>query len=250
MRYVDFHCHLDNYPDFELLAAAVERERVYTLAVTTTPSSWDISEEVCSRTKYIRAALGLHPHFAESHFSEMRLFESILSKTRYVGEIGIDGGPVAYRSIDLQTQVFNRILSLCSEHEGKILSIHSFRAVRRVLDGLEQNFRFDRGTAVLHWFTGTPSEARRAVEMGCYFSINERMSSSLNGKRILQALPLERILTETDGPFTKAGNAAAKPTDVGRAVRSIGSIIGLDDVAVAGHVLGNLRRFLEINLKT
>ena len=244
MKYVDFHCHLDNYPDFESLALAIDRAGIYTLAVTTTPSTWDISETVCANTRHLRAALGLHPHFAESHFDELRIFESLLPRTRYVGEVGIDGGPVGYSSIGRQTQAFIRILECCSEHGEKILSIHSFRAARRVIDALESKFEFDRGVAVLHWFTGSVSEAKRAVDLGCYFSVNERMASSPNGSKVLQVVPLDRILTETDGPFIKAGRTAALPTDVGRAVQSIASALHLDEGTVCMIVAANFKRLV------
>ena len=58
---VDFHCHLDLYPDFEAAVAACERDAVYTLTVTTTPKAWAHNQAVTSKTKYVRAALGLHP---------------------------------------------------------------------------------------------------------------------------------------------------------------------------------------------
>ncbi|WP_232916157.1 TatD family hydrolase [Pseudomonas viridiflava] len=36
----------------------------------------------------------------------------------------------------------------------------------------------DRGKVVLHWFTVSISEARRALDLGCYFSVNVEMLKS------------------------------------------------------------------------
>jgi hypothetical protein len=71
---------------------------------------------------------------------------------------------------------------------------------------------------VLHWFTGTAAEARRAVDLGCYFSINAEMLANEKRGALVKALPLNRLLTETDGPFTQTDNRPSRPSDVGRAL--------------------------------
>ncbi|MGX7877195.1 TatD family hydrolase [Mesorhizobium sp. ORM6] len=56
----------------------------------------------------------------------------------------------------------------------------------------EQYLPHDRGTVVLHWFTGSKSEARRAAMLGCYFSVNAEMTRSDRG-RALRGLPTEGV---------------------------------------------------------
>jgi hypothetical protein len=51
----------------------------------------------------------------------MSLWEEYLSEARYIGEVGIDAGPRSYGSLDLQKQVFERILRLCAKAGAKIL---------------------------------------------------------------------------------------------------------------------------------
>jgi len=53
----------------------------------------------------------------------------------------------------------------------------------------------------MHWFTGSKSEARQAAALGCYFSVNAEMTRSDRGRALLANLPIDRILTETDGPL-------------------------------------------------
>lgn len=84
-----------------------------------------------------------------------------------------------YRSLEAQERVFKRVLEACSEQGGKILTVHSIRSVGKVLSHIEHLLPSDRGTVVLYWFTGSPSEAKRAVELGCYFSINSQMLTSV-----------------------------------------------------------------------
>ena len=58
---VDFHCHLDLYPDLQAAIAKAEAARIYTLTVTTTPKAWPRNHELTRGKRYVRAALGLHP---------------------------------------------------------------------------------------------------------------------------------------------------------------------------------------------
>jgi len=92
-RLVDFHCHLDLYPDHASAVRAAEAARVYTLTVTTTPKAWPRNHELATGTRYVRAALGLHPQLVAERASELTLWERYLPETPYVGEVGLDAGP-------------------------------------------------------------------------------------------------------------------------------------------------------------
>lgn len=111
---IDFHCHLDLYPDHVQAIADCERERVFTLAVTTTPKAWTRNHELTKDTKYVRAALGLHPQLVGQRAQEIGLWEELLPQTRYVGEVGLDAGPRFYRSFEAQKAVFERVLTACA----------------------------------------------------------------------------------------------------------------------------------------
>jgi len=238
---VDFHCHLDLYPDFPAAVQEAEQAGVFTLAVTTTPRAWPRNQELAQRTKHVRVALGLHPQLVADHEHELHLWERYLPEARYIGEVGLDAGPRYYSSFEAQNRVFRHVLKSCAEIGGRILTVHSVRSVRQVLDCLEDHFPPDRGKVVLHWFTGTKSEAKRALEMGCYFSVNATMLSSPKHAPMVETIPLERILTETDGPFTNVGDRSAKPSDVVRAVELLGMRHGIHSDEMARVIRENLR---------
>src|SRR5437868_891310 len=90
---VDFHCHLDLFQDYEAAIARAEAARIYTLTVTTTPKAWARNHELTRQTRFVRAALGLHPQLVAERAEELSLWERHLSETRYVGEVGLDAGP-------------------------------------------------------------------------------------------------------------------------------------------------------------
>jgi TatD DNase family protein len=241
MRLVDFHCHLDLYPDFEALVAESDRLGIFTLAVTTTPKAWSRNNKLASSTKYVRAALGLHPQLVAERWKEIDLWERLLDETRYVGEVGLDAGPRYYSSMDRQTEVFRRVLRSCARAGGKILSIHSVRTAGKVLDLIEEEVPRGRAKFVFHWFTGSAAEARRAADLGCYFSINTQMLSNDRGRALVASMPIDRILTETDGPFTSQGDGPARPRDVGQTLKLMGGAKGLPDAQCADIVIGNLK---------
>lgn len=240
-QWVDFHCHLDLYPNHSALIRECEISRVATLAVTTTPKAWMRNRELTSDSPYVRVALGLHPQLIAEREHEIALLEHYLPSARYVGEIGLDASPRFYRSFEVQERIFSRILNACFEQGDKILSIHSVRAAAKVLGHLENTRLTENCKAVLHWFTGSISEARRAVELGCYFSINEEMLRSPKHRKLVSFLPFERILTETDGPFVFHEEKAIHPRDVQRTVHEIAQIHHVSDTDAAMRILYNLR---------
>lgn len=224
-----------------MLIAECDRERVATLAVTTTPKAWPRNRELAQRSTYVRIGLGLHPQLVAERENELPLFEYYLPEARYVGEIGLDAGPRFYRSFEAQERVFERILQACAEQGGKILSVHSVRSVGKVLGHLERSLPPDRGRVILHWFTGTAAEARRAVEMGCYFSINEEMLISPKHRKLIAGLPMDRLLTETDGPFVQRDGKSVRPYQVSKAVEEIAGINQVKPEFVANTILLNLK---------
>jgi TatD DNase family protein len=237
---VDFHCHLDLYPNHEAAIARTEAARVYTLSVTTTPKAWPRNHELTRDTRYVRAALGLHPQLVAERASELQLWERHLPETRYVGEVGLDAGPRFYKSLESQRHVFRTVLERCAEAGGKILSVHSVKSVPAVLDMIERYLPRDRGVVVLHWFTGSKSEAKRAAALGCYFSVNAEMTRSDRGRALVADLPMACILTETDGPFTQIDGHVAEPINVHMINELIASIRNVSANEIASTVKANL----------
>lgn len=241
---VDFHCHLDLYPDHAAAVERCENEGVFTLTVTTTPKAWPRNEELAAATHHVRAALGLHPQLVADRAHEIGLWEELLPRTRYVGEVGLDAGPRFYRSFDRQKDIFARVLSVCAAARNKILTVHSVRATKVVLDMVEQHMPPSRGRVVLHWFTGTAAEARRAVDLGCYFSVNAEMLANDKRAAVTRTLPLSRLLTETDGPFTRTSDRPSRPSDVWIVVEGLARMYGTEAADTAATIMRNLKELL------
>jgi TatD DNase family protein len=140
--------------------------------------------------------------------------------------------------------VFEHILKQCAKAGGKILSVHSIRAATPVLDLIETCLPPTNGHVVLHWFTGSKAEARRAAELGCYFSVNAAMLAKERGRDLVAALPLKRLLTETDGPFTQIDGRPTRPVDVEPTIGALANLCQFTPDVMAMAVETNLRALL------
>jgi TatD DNase family protein len=201
-RAFDFHCHVDLFPDPKALIAAYERDNIVTLAVTTTPKAWSHNQQWTDGSRYVYAAVGLHPELVGERHAEIALLESLMDETPFVGEVGLDGSPQHRRNFQTQTQVFSRVLSRAQSLGSRVLSIHSRRAPHQVLKSIAKHTTIDRVLPILHWFSGSLSLAQQALTLGCYFSVNRPMVQKPSGLALLRTLPPDRVLTETDAPFT------------------------------------------------
>jgi TatD DNase family protein len=236
---IDFHCHLDLYPNPYQVANDCVSRNLDVLSVTTTPSAWSGTTALAHGSAHIRTALGLHPQLAHERKSELLLFERFLPDARYVGEIGLDGTPEFKRHWSDQTLVFTYILSACARAGGRILSIHSRRAATPVLDALQAHS--GAGTPILHWFSGSQRELARAVELGCWFSVGPAMLVGSKGRDLTANMPRDRVLTESDGPFARVDGRAALPWDSERAATGLAELWAKPVDEVREQLVSNLR---------
>lgn len=160
--------------------------------------------------------VGVHPGVPEAidKFTVAE-FEELIGTSALVAEIGLDSASSVLAT--KQRLVLGDILEVLSE-SPRIASIHSVGSTRMVLDMVE---RHRTQGVVLHWWRGPARETDRAIELGCYFSVNP---AELPAPRVLHRVPLERILTETDHPFGNRRSSAKRPgatEDVEAALRRV-----------------------------
>lgn len=221
---VDFHCHIDLHPDPPAQIATCDQKKVLTLAVTTTPKAWTQNLAWTAQSRYVQAAVGLHPELAGDRLNEVELLERYIDETHFVGEVGLDGS-TKYRSImNAQREVFVRALKRAQKLGGRVFSVHSRGAADEVVRLLAEHSTADRVLPILHWFSGTQAVARRAITHGCYFSINSKMLKSKAGVALIQKLPLDRLLIETDAPFISLNSDQSTASQALQTIESLSMI--------------------------
>ena len=201
IKMYDMHCHLDLMPNMQMVAEQALKRDINILTMTTTPKAYKKEIAILKNYTNIRVALGLHPQLIKERYAEVELVEQYIEKANYIGEIGLDFGKQYYSSKQKQIDVFDKIIKWSSELGNKVISIHSVKADRFVVDMIEKSGCYKNNICILHWFSGTSKQLQRAIEMGCYFSVNYKMLDSDNGRKLLSKIPPNRIVLEPDAPF-------------------------------------------------
>lgn len=208
---IDTHCHFDMMEYPEDYIDKVERTGNIVIGMTNLPSHFDMGFEHVRKYNRVRLALGFHPQLAEENKTELSLFTKHLERTSYVGEIGLDFSLDYISTKDSQISCLKYILEKL-HGKNKIISVHSRCAEKELFSLLlEYNIR----NVIFHWYSGPLSLIPDIISKGYYFSINEAMTLSSSGRQIIERIPLERILTESDAPFNRKNDIASTLRNLG-----------------------------------
>ncbi len=218
----DTHCHLDLFESRNEIINEIESAEIYTIAVTNLPILFEkLNREISS--KYIRPALGFHPELLQQYNKYIPLMWSLLSETRYIGEVGLDF-KTGKHFHELQVGFFEELIKRCNICGNKILTVHSRMSADKVVSIIGNDFN---GKIILHWFSGSKTILKSAIDNGYYFSINYSMVKSKAGQDIIRSIPLNRLLLETDAPFTQYNNNIFRPKYINFIVTEISLLLGL-----------------------
>lgn len=208
---IDTHCHFDMIQNPELYLKEQDKMRNISIGMTNLPSHFAMGYNHVKSCRYSRLALGLHPLYASENKSELNLFTQYVDKTSYIGEIGLDFSYEGLHTKEDQIFVLEKILHQLTG-KNKIISVHSRRAEKVLFDMLcEHNIK----NVIFHWYSGPLGLIDKIINAGYYFSINEAMTTSISGRKIISKIPKTRILTETDAPFNKHSNILNAISNIG-----------------------------------
>lgn len=177
--------------------------------------------------------VGVHPGVptAIAGFDAER-FAAHADRALLIGEVGLDGR--AKVGLADQRPVFDAVLDIVAEAQRPI-SIHSVAASGDVLKALR---RRPVAAPILHWWRGNQTETEEALELGCFFSLNE---AEAIGPKVIDRLPPERVLTETDFPHSRRSDPAARqPAAVGTIEDALMKRWGVDRLTLRRQLWRNL----------
>jgi len=194
---IDTHCHFDMMSQPEAYIRQKEQAGDIVIGMTNLPSHFEMGLSHVKRYKHIRLALGLHPLLASENKNELPLFDSLLDQTSYIGEIGLDFSKEGLSTKEDQISTLRKLLEKL-EGRKKIISVHSRKAEKELFDLLCE---YNINNVIFHWYSGPIDLIPSIISKGYYFSINEAMTISKNGRTIIKEIPRSRILTESDAPF-------------------------------------------------
>ena len=238
---LDTHAHIDS----RITASELEGLGAVVFAAT---RSLDEFELVRARADQLCVwGVGCHPGLASALDKfEPQKFSDQIMESPLVSEVGLDSSSRTSRT--RQREVFDQVCRVLAEHP-RLVSVHSRGASSEVLDALDHSAM--RPGVILHWWRGSPSQTRRAVSMGCYFSLNSSMLGSLG---LLTDIPVQRWLLETDHPYgDKRQEVPGRPGRMSPVEEGLAAHLGLTtealrmltwkNLATASRAVGVTERF-------
>ncbi|MBD1591110.1 TatD family deoxyribonuclease [Arthrobacter sp. S1_S22] len=239
-RLLDTHCHVSAYADPVAMLGAAEQAGIAVIAVTEDPDEYRRLKTRLGRREHVDVAIGLHPLRAASFGpNDLARFFRLLPQAKWIGEVGLDFSRVGAGTAKAQLRVFDTVLAEAARGHHP-LSVHSRGAEKEVIQKLAEA----EAQAVLHWYTGPLYLVDEAVKSGLYFSLNIAMTRSRKFASLVRAIPRERVLLETDGPFAKVQGRAAHPHELGDVAKILAQAWGTDIKETTKAVIANQYRFL------
>jgi TatD DNase family protein len=197
---IDFHCHPDLYNDNFKLIEKSRENNFKIVAMTNLPQLYRRYYEKFFNEETINISLGYHPQLIEEYPNELNIFLKYVKEASFIGEVGLDISSKKTNNIELQKEIFRSIINECTRLGNKIISIHSRKTDDIIFDFLKKSSCI----YIMHWYTGNIKRLLTAMSSddNIYISINSNMVHSSNGIKLIETVPLSRIVLETDAPFT------------------------------------------------
>lgn len=205
MVLVDTHCHLNDreaFPDVEsAISEAVDSGVKDLIVIGVDLDSSLYATELAQKYANIWSVVGWHPNYASEYKSEyLREIKDLLGNEKVIalGEIGLD----FYRdhaSAEDQNRCLQEQLELAGELSVPVV-FHCRSAYPELLEIL---VRRQRQKYLFHCFAGDEEQAKVAVELDCWFGVDGPITykKSQNLKHVIQQLPRNKLLIETDSPW-------------------------------------------------
>jgi TatD DNase family protein len=253
---IDIHAHLDLYDEKEvgnIIKESIENNVKCIITNSVDLDSCKKNLEFAKKYKdVVKLAVGFYPQDALSREEKELGYESkektetfeqlkefTLKNKEFVfaiGETGLD----FYNGKDKKTQeeLFKKELKLAEELKVPII-IHSRKAEKEVVE-LIKDYSCVR---ILHCFNGKFSLIKQALESGCYFSIPTNIVRLEHFKKMVQEIPKDRILTETDAPFLSPyHNSKNKPYYIKETIKEISKIWKLSEKETEKIIFDNFKK--------
>jgi TatD DNase family protein len=206
MTLVDSHCHLD-FPDFDGRIDQVRSDMAangvtHALCISTSLEGFAKVHGIACRYDNFFATAGVHPDNEDrTPIDEDELVKlASLPKVVGIGETGLDyyrlEGDLEWQRVRFRTHI------RAARRLHKPLVIHTRSAAEDTLAIMREEGAAEAG-GVLHCFTETLEVARAAIDLGFHISFSGIVTfkNALDLKEVARAVPLERMLVETDSPY-------------------------------------------------
>jgi TatD DNase family protein len=252
---IDSHAHIDmsefNNDLDEVIKRADEQGVKAIIDVGIDEASSKAAVALAEKYEQVYAAVGIHPHDAESATeTTFKVLESLAyhPKVVAIGEMGLD----YYRNLSprlVQQKVFRQQIELAKKFRKPII-VHDRDAHADTMKILKEQRAVEVG-GVLHCFSGSWEMAKECLKMGFYISFAGPVTFSNARKlhEVAKKVPLDRILVETDCPFLTPVPFRGKrnePSYVVKTAEKIAQLKGISFEELAKHTTENAMRLFNL----
>ena len=224
-EFFDAHAHMSFAPDVASFASWFTERFAGAFSTTVSPADYRSAQQALASFPKIKVGVGAHPWWvAQGKISDedKALLPGLVASARYIGEVGLDFGKNGLaKSIfatdeqtkQAQIEVLRTIFAAAKKSpapsviegagetkDGRVFSFHAVRGADVIMDMLEEYELLEDNTIIFHWFSGSSAQLKRARDLGCFFSVNAFMLQTKRGREYAKAIPLDRLLIETDLP--------------------------------------------------
>ena len=234
----------------ELLAALPQRGVGLVLCPGCDLPSSRACVELAQRFPHVYAAVGVHPSdcagWDDATLAEVRALAAH-PKVKAIGEIGLDYYWKDNPSKEFQQNVFRRQLELARELRLPVI-VHDREAHGDCLAVVKE---YPDVTGVFHCYSGSAEMARELVELGWYLGFDGPITykNARKAPEVLAAVPLERMLVETDSPYLTPEPFRGRRNDSGyvyRVAETIAQAKGITPEEVAEITTANGQKLFSI----
>ena len=265
----DSHCHLDHHYYSKDLKEILERAKKANIKyIITNGINYKtnlISLKLAEEFPIILPALGFYPEDAldrEGYFEKnskkdikslnenIQLIEKNKSKVIAIGEIGLD--LFHGKNIEQQSKDFKQLIQL-SIKLNKPIIIHTRKAENETLNILNEfKNKLNPDKVILHCFSGSKQLIKQAINANYNFSIPTKIARSEAFQYLAEVCPINKILTETDGPYLSTYKNEDKsfnrnePAYIKESIKTLAKIKKLSEKEVEKQIESNFQRIFGI----
>jgi TatD DNase family protein len=238
MLVVDSHCHLDfegvqdQLPD--VLSRAESAGVGLMVSISSRVRKFENLRRIAEENPNVFCTVGTHPHNAHEELditAEQLVALAQHPKVVGIGEVGLD---YHYNLSPREAQAANFHVHIhAARRSGLPLVIHSREAETDTIAILREEMALGSFTPLLHCFTSKAELAHAAVEMGGYVSFSGILTykTAEDLRQTAAALPMDRLIVETDAPYLAPVPFRGKPNEPAYVVKTLETLAKVKGVS-------------------
>ncbi len=247
MDFIDMHIHLQDYKSNnakDIISNAQKKGAKRLVCASASQKDWAIVSEIAtSYSDFVVPCFGVLPHYVDDlSYDWQDKLASYLSmfSTSLVGESGLDKQIIGSLAIEKQQEIFVQQIDLAKDF-CRPLVVHAVRAdfyIENLWAKMPCKF-------MLHSFNGSLEFMQKIIKNGGHVSFSASITKNKNFIKIMEQVPTNKILVETDGPYQSGTkDKESNPIFIPELIEAIAQIKKIAPQDLAKQIYNNSMEFI------